>query len=103
MKATNIFSFRSMLFVIGLLKIIWNGSGVSFSNKCRVFHLNTSIYDNLRISITVKDMKTKLFLLKTNVLKSTQKKFERKYQRNKRFIKLFTNVQYASPWLHSTH
>ena len=49
-------------------------------------------------------MKTKLFfLLKTNVLKFTQQKFERKNQRNKRFIKLFTNVQYASPWLHGTH
>ena len=48
-------------------------------------------------------MKTKLFLLKTNVLKFTEQKFERKNQRNKRFIKLFTNVQYASPWLHGTH
>ena len=55
------------------------------------------------ISITVKDMKTKLFLLKTNVLNFTQQKFESKNQRNKHFIKLFTNVQYASPWLHSTH
>ena len=55
------------------------------------------------ISITVRDMKIKLFLLKTNVLKFTQQKFERKNQRNKRFIKLFTNVQYASPWLHGTH
>ena len=54
------------------------------------------------VSITVGDMKTKLFLLKTN-LKFTQQKFERKNQRNKRFIKLFTNVQYASPWLHNTH
>ena len=49
------------------------------------------------ISITVGDMKTKLFLLKTNVLKFTQQKFEGKNQRNKRFIKLFTNVQYAIP------
>ena len=48
-------------------------------------------------------MKTKLFLLKTNVFKFTQQKLERKNQRNKRFIKLFTNVQYASPWLHGTH
>ena len=40
------------------------------------------------ISITVGDMKTKLFLLKANVLKFTQQKFERKNQRNKRFIKL---------------
>ena len=48
-------------------------------------------------------MKTKLFLLKTNVLKLTQQKFERKNQRNKRFIKLFTNVQYANLWLHGTH
>ena len=55
------------------------------------------------ISITVGDMKTKLFLLKTNALKFTQQNFERKNQRNKRFIKLFTNVQYASPWLHGTH
>ena len=39
------------------------------------------------ISLTVGDMKTKLFLLKTNVLKFTQQKFERKNQRNKRFIK----------------
>ena len=51
------------------------------------------------ISITVGDMKTKLFLLKTTVLKFTQQKFEDKNQRNKRFIKLFTNVQYASPWV----
>ena len=55
------------------------------------------------ISITVGDMKTKLFLLKTNVFKFTQQKFERKNQRNKRFIKLLRNVQYASPWLHGTH
>ena len=55
------------------------------------------------VSITVGDMKTKLFLLKINVLKFTQQKFERKNQRNKRFIKLFTNVQYATPWLHGTH
>ena len=34
-------------------------------------------------------MKTKLFLLKTNVRKFTQQKFEPKNQRNKRFIKLF--------------
>ena len=54
------------------------------------------------ISITVGDIITKIFLLKTNVLKFTQH-FERKIQRNKRFIKLFTNVQYASPWLHVTH
>ena len=55
------------------------------------------------ISITVRDMKTKLFLLKTNVLKFTEQNFERKNQRNKCFIKLFTNVQYASPWSHGTH
>ena len=48
-------------------------------------------------------MKTKHFLLKTNVLKFTQQKFEYKNQRNKRFIKRFTNVQYASSWLHGTH
>ena len=48
-------------------------------------------------------MKTKLFLLKTNVLKFTQQKFERKNQRNKHFNKIFTNVQYASPWIHGTH
>ena len=48
-------------------------------------------------------IKTKLFLLKTNGLKFTRQKFEHKNQRNKRFIKLFTNVQYASPWLHGTH
>ena len=61
--------------------------------KYGVFHLNMSLYD----------MKTKLFLLKTNVLKFTQQKFERKSQRNKRFIKLFINVQFASPCLHGTH
>ena len=48
-------------------------------------------------------MITKLFLLKTNVLKFTQQKFKHKIQRNKRFNKFFTNVQYASPWLHGTH
>ena len=48
-------------------------------------------------------MKIKFFLLKTNILKFTQQKFERKNQRNKCFIKLFTNVQYANPWLHGTH
>ena len=47
--------------------------------------------------MTVGDMKTKLFLLKIDVLKFTQQKFERKNERNKRFIKFFTNVQYASP------
>ena len=46
-------------------------------------------------------MKTKLFLLKINVFKFTQQKFEN--QRNKRFTKLFTNFQHASPWLHGTH
>ena len=45
------------------------------------------------ILITVGDMKTKLFLLKTNVLKFTLQKFERKNQRNKCFVKLFTNVR----------
>ena len=55
------------------------------------------------ISITVRDMKTKPFLLKTNVLKFTEQNFERKNQTNKCFIKLFTNVQYASPWSHGTH
>ena len=54
------------------------------------------------ISITVEDMKTKLFF-KTYDLKFTQQKFELKSQRNKRFIKLFTNVSYTSPWLHGTH
>ena len=38
------------------------------------------------ISITVEDMKTKLFL-KTNDLKFTQQKFKLKNQRNKCFIK----------------
>ena len=46
-------------------------------------------------SITVKNIKTKLFCLKTNDIKFTQQKFELKNQRNKRFIKLFTNVQCA--------
>ena len=55
------------------------------------------------ISVSVGDIKTKFFLLKTKVLKFTQQKFERKNQRNKRSIKLFTNVQYASPWLHGTY
>ena len=55
------------------------------------------------ISITVEDMKTKLFVLKINDLKFTQQKFELKNQRNKRFIKPFTNVQYTSSWLHGTH
>ena len=55
------------------------------------------------ISVTVGDMKTKLFWLKTNVLKFTQQKFECKNQRNKRFIKLFKNVQYASSCLNGTH
>ena len=55
------------------------------------------------ISITVGDMKTKLFLLKTDVFKFLQQKFECRNQRNKHFIKLFTNVQYVSPWLHGTH
>ena len=53
------------------------------------------------ISIIVGDMKIKLFLLKTNVLKFMQQKFEHKNQKNKHFIKLFTNVQYAillCPW-----
>ena len=48
------------------------------------------------ISITVGDIKIELFLLKTNIVKFTQQKFERKNQRNKCFIKLFTNVQNAS-------
>ena len=43
------------------------------------------------------------FQLLSNVFKFMQQKFERKNQRNKRFITLFTNVQYASPWLHGTH
>ena len=55
------------------------------------------------ISITLQDMKTKHFFLKTNDFKFTQQKFELKNQRNKRFIKLFTNVRYTSPWLHGTH
>ena len=54
------------------------------------------------ISKRVGDTKTKL-LLKTNVLKLMQQKFECKNQRNKGFIKLLTNVQYASLWLHGTH
>ena len=52
------------------------------------------------ISNTAEDMKTKL---KTSDFKFAQQKFELKNQRNKRFIKLFTNVQYASLWLHGTH
>ena len=48
-------------------------------------------------------MKTKLFLLKTNVLKFTQQKFECKNQKNKRFIKLFTNVQYARALGYAAH
>ena len=60
-----------------------------------------SIYDNLYLNNCWR-YKTKLFLLKTNVLKFRQQKFERKNQRNKRFIKFFTNVQYLSLWLPST-
>ena len=41
--------------------------------------------------------------MKTNDFKFTQQTFELKNQRNKRFIKLFTNVQYTSPWLDGTH
>ena len=41
--------------------------------------------------------------IKTTVLMFTPQKFERKNQRKKGFIKLFTNVQHASPWLHGTH
>jgi len=37
------------------------------------------------------------------ILSFRSKKFELKNQRNKRFIKLFTNIQYASNWLHGTH
>ena len=55
------------------------------------------------ISRTVEDIKTKFFFLKAIDLKFTQQKFELKIQRNKRFIKLFTNVQYTSPCLHGTH
>jgi len=43
------------------------------------------------------------FFIKTSDLKFTQQKLELKNQTNKRFIKLFTNVEYANPWLHGTH
>ena len=52
--------------------------------------------------MTVEDIITNFFL-KTNDLKFTQQKFELKNQRNKRFVKLFKNVHYTSPWLHGTH
>ena len=68
----------------------------------RVFHLNMSLYDNLYLNNCWRYEK-QIFLLKANVLKFKQQKFERKNQRNKNFIKLFTNVQYSSPRLHGTH
>ena len=62
-----------------------------------------TLYDKLYLNKFWR-YKNQTFLLKTNVLKFTQQKFESKNQRNKRFVKLFTNVQYASPWLHAgTH
>ena len=70
--------------------------------KYRVFHLNVSLCDNLYLN-NCKKYKNQTFFLKTNDLKFTQQKFELKNQRNKRFIILFTNVQYTSPWLHGTH
>ena len=61
-----------------------------------------SLYDNLYLNNCWR-YENQTFLQKTNVLKFTQQKFERKNPRNKRFIKFFTNVQNASPWLHGTH
>ena len=61
-----------------------------------------SLYANLYLNNCWR-YENQTFLLKTNVVKFTQQKCERKNQRNKRFIKLFTNVQYASPWLRGTH
>ena len=37
------------------------------------------------------------------ILSFRSKNFELKNQRNKRFVKLFSNIQYASLWLHGTH
>ena len=54
------------------------------------------------ISITFGDIKTKLFFRKINVLKFTQQNLKPKIKEIK-IIKLFTNVQYASLWLHGTH
>ena len=62
----------------------------------------TLLYDNLYLNNCCR-YENQTFLLKANVLKFTQQKFERKNQRNKRFIKLFTNAHYASPCLHGTH
>ena len=63
-----------------------------------------SLYDNLYLN-NCRRYENQTFFLKTNGLKFTQQKFELKNQRNKRFIKLFTNIQYTdtSPWLHGTH
>jgi len=52
------------------------------------------------MSLYVEDMKFKLFL-KTNDLHAA--KIWTQKSKKKRFIKLFTNVQYTSPWLHGTH
>ena len=67
-----------------------------------MFDLNMSLYDNLYLN-NCRRYENQTFFLKTNDLKFTQQKFKLKNQRNKRFIKLFTNVQYISPWLHGTH
>ena len=68
----------------------------------RMFYLNMSLCDNLYLN-NCKRYEDQTIFLKTSDLKFTQPKFELKNQRNKRFIKLFTNVQYTSPWLHGTH
>ena len=68
-----------------------------------MFHLNMSLYDNLYLNNCWRFENQFCFLVKTNVLKLTQQKFEHKNLRNKCFIKLFINVQYVGPWLHSTH
>ena len=72
------------------------------TSKYRVFHLNMSLYDNLYLN-NCRRHENQTFFLKTNDLKFMQQEFELKNQRNKRFIKVFANVQYMSPWLHSTH
>ena len=66
------------------------------------FDSNMSFFDNLYLN-NCKRYENQTFFLKTNDLTFTQQKFELKNQRNERFIKLFTNVQYSSPWLHGTH
>ena len=53
-----------------------------------------SLYDNLYLN-NCRRYENQTFFLKTNDLRFTQQKFELKNQRNKRFIKLFTNVQYT--------